>query len=63
MAPREEVTVIEYPDLVSLCPHCDANLTEFHARRLVPGDKSTTSFRFGRRYVHACPSWSKVIEK
>jgi hypothetical protein len=61
MVQPEEMTAIEYPDLVPQCPHCDADLTEFHVRRLVPGGKSASSFRFGRRYVYACPSCNKAI--
>ena len=49
----------EDPNLVPLCPHCKAELTEVVGREMsVTG---STSFTFGKRYIYACPRCRKVI--
>jgi uncharacterized protein with PIN domain len=52
--------VIESADLVPLCPHCDAPLQEVHGRT-VTARGGATSFRFGKRYIYACPSCHKAL--
>lgn len=54
------MTVVhENAELVPICPHCSAALNEVHGRNLPAVGSST--FRFGKRYIYACPSCRKVI--
>lgn len=52
-------TVKEAPNLVPLCPHCDARLDEVRARQV--SAVGTTSFLFGKRYIYACPSCARAL--
>lgn len=58
-APPTEVTMVEDPGLTPLCPHCDTVLASVLARQLTTTG-STTS-RFGRRYIYACPTCAKAL--
>lgn len=53
------LTVVEDPDLVPQCPHCDTFLTSVRARQLSP--TGTPASRFGKRYIYACPSCNKTL--
>ena len=56
------MTVIrESPDLVPLCPHCEAPLTEVEARTIDVGRGGGVQIRFGKRYVYACPACRKEL--
>jgi uncharacterized protein with PIN domain len=52
-------TVIDSPDLVPLCPHCDAELRE------VLGTETSSSgqwrFSWGKRTVYACPHCRRAL--
>ena len=54
-----EPTIDEDPSLVPECPYCEKPLESIRSRR-VTGSGSPT-FRFGKRYVYACPSCSKLL--
>lgn len=42
-----------------MCPHCQADITTIDAALLRPAGE--TSFRFGKRYLYACPSCRAVL--
>jgi hypothetical protein len=56
---RVLITVKEEPNLVPLCPHCDAQLDEVRARQV--SAVGTKSFPFGKRYIYACPSCNRAL--
>ena len=50
------MTVVrESVDLVPLCPHCHSALDEVEARVVRTKGRSSPEFRFGKRYIYACP--------
>ena len=51
--------VIESPDLVPICPYCDADLHELHGRTLAA--RGNISFGFGKRYIYSCPVCRKAL--
>ena len=51
--------VNENPNLVPLCPHCEAPLNEVDARTV--SAVGSSSFQFGKRYIYACPSCRKAL--
>jgi uncharacterized protein with PIN domain len=56
----QAVTVVkEDPNLVPLCPHCNASLNEVHGRTVTV--EGSNSFQFGKRYIYACPSCRKAL--
>ena len=56
------MTVVrESPDLVPLCPHCALPLDEIKSRVVRTAGRSSPEFRFGKRYIYACPSCHKAL--
>lgn len=53
--------VTEFVDLVPLCPHCESPLDEVGARVVCTKGRSSPEFRFGKRYVYACPACRKAL--
>ena len=48
-------------DLVPLCPHCESPLNEVEARTVRTTGRGTAQFRFGKRYIYACPACHKAL--
>ena len=56
------MTVVrESVDLVPLCPHCHSALDEVEARVVRTKGRSSPEFRFGKRYIYACPACHKAL--
>jgi uncharacterized protein with PIN domain len=53
------VSITEDRDLVPRCPHCEAELSEIVAT--TAGTIGSSQFRFGKRYVYACPSCRRAL--
>lgn len=54
------MTVVnESVNLVPLCPHCEAPLNEVDAQIVLANGSG--SFKFGKRYIYACPSCHKTL--
>ena len=53
------VMIREEIDLVPRCPHCNGELNEIVATTATTAGSS--QFRFGKRYVYACPSCRKAL--
>ena len=53
------VVIVEEPDLVPLCTHCNKELNEIVAA--TPTATGSTAFRFGKRHIYACPSCRKAL--
>ena len=53
------VVIVEEPNLVPLCPHCNRELNEIVAA--TPTVSGSAAFRFGKRHVYACPSCHKAL--
>lgn len=54
------MTIInEAAELVPLCPHCTAPLHEVNGRTIRA--TGSAQFRFGKRYIYACPSCNKTL--
>lgn len=51
------MTVVrESVDRVPLCPHCESPLEEVVWRVVRTTGRSSPEFRFGKRYIYACPA-------
>lgn len=48
-------TAVHRDDVVPVCPHCDAELSEIHLRKL------RRPFGIGRAFVFLCPHCRRVL--
>jgi uncharacterized protein with PIN domain len=53
------IVIVEEPELVPLCPHCNKELNEIIAT--TPTARGSSTFTFGKRHVCACPSCRKAL--
>ena len=51
--PAAACTAVRRDDVTPLCPHCDAELSEIHLRKL------RRSFGMGRGFIFVCPHCRK----
>lgn len=57
--PGIEPSIDEDPTLMPECPYCNEPLESILTRRV--NGSGSAGFRFGKRYVYACASCSKLL--
>ena len=53
--PKDSFAVVKRDDLLPICPHCEAELPEVHAR------SSGAPFVQGHNVIYFCPHCRKVL--